>query len=444
MAEKNFYISKSNFTGGQWSPEMKGRFDLPQYDSALEVMQNFVPFPQGGAKVRPGTRFVAPAKFTDKNTVLFDFEFNNEQTYILEFGDEYIRFFTQGSRIENSPLTITNVTNNAGTIVITSAAHGYSNGWFVAIRGVLGTYEANGDWTVANVTTDTFELANSTYVHAYTSGGTTSRITEVVSPYDHTNLYELKTAGEGDTLYLFHRLYPTYKLTRLTATTFSLAAVDWTIPPFLPTNITATTLQAQGTTVGSTVVVNASASLFTANSVGNYYRIANGVVKFTSFTNATHGSGVIKKTMVNSATTDWAAGAWNFGSGYPIDGEFYENRLVVVGSTAQPLRIWGSKFIPEHENFDVGTALASDSYAYDLSAKHASIIRWVVGDDLLFVGTSGREFKVTGSENSAITPTTIHARPQSSHGAQDIEPVVTTAGVVFSQRTKKESARDSV
>lgn len=433
--EKNFYISKSNFTGGEWSPEMRGRFDLPQYESALETMENFLPLPQGGSKVRPGTRIVAPAKFSTGNTVLMDLEFNSDQAYLLEFGHLYVRFYTGTGRIESSPVTITNITDTSGTIVVTAAGHGLSNGNHVAIRSVLGTYEANGDWEVSNVSGDTFRLVGSTLVNLYNTGGTVSKITELVTPYDEEDLFELKSGGEADTLYLFHPSYATQKLVRTSATTFTIAPVDWTIIPFGDTNVTATTLQPQGTTVGSSITLNASTSFFTVNSVGNYYRVANGVVKVTAVTNSTHSTATIKKATVNSATTNWAEGVWGIEQGYPIDGEFYENRLVICGSPDHPLGLWGSKYSPEYENFDPGTALASDSFAYDLRARRASIARWIVGDDLLFVGTSGREFKVSGSENSAITPTSISARPQSAHGALDIEPVVTTAGVVFAQRT---------
>ena len=436
MTEKNFYISKSNFTGGQWSEEMRGRFDLPQYDSALETMQNFVTLPQGGAKVRSGSRIVAPAKSHTETTVLLDFEFNSEQTYILEFGQQYVRFYTQNARIVTNSVSVTAVADSGGGLVrVTAPGHGLSNGESCRITGVLGCVEANGDRAVQDVSGDSFSLTGTTFVNTYTSGGTCVKVYELGTPYQAADLYELKSGGEGDTLYLFHPLYPTQKLVRTSATTFTLDPVDWTIIPFQDTNVTATTLQPQGTAVGSTILLNSSAAVFSANSVNSYYRVANGVVKVTVYINSTAVNAVIKKATVNAATTDWAEGVWGVDEGYPIDGEFYENRLVIVGSPLQPLGLWGSKYAPEYENFDRGTALASDSWAYDLRARRASIARWIVGDDLLFVGTSGREFKVSGSENSAITPTSISARPQSSHGALDIEPVVTTAGVVFAQRT---------
>jgi hypothetical protein len=50
---------------------------------------------------------------------------------------------------------------NATPIVITATAHGLANGDVVEIQGVGGNTAANGTWTIANVTTNTFSLTSS-------------------------------------------------------------------------------------------------------------------------------------------------------------------------------------------------------------------------------------------------------------------------------------------
>lgn len=69
-------------------------------------------------------------------------------------------------------------TTNATPIVVTSAAHGLSNNDMVGVLGVGGNTAANGIWSVANVATNTFELAGSTGNGAYTGGGTWYRLNE--------------------------------------------------------------------------------------------------------------------------------------------------------------------------------------------------------------------------------------------------------------------------
>lgn len=83
-----------------------------------------------------------------------------------------------------STAALTNATA-AAPCVITSTAHGLSNGNMVGIGGIVGTVGTNTNngvngklWQVANVTADTFELEGSdTSGLAYTSGGTWYRIT---------------------------------------------------------------------------------------------------------------------------------------------------------------------------------------------------------------------------------------------------------------------------
>lgn len=60
---------------------------------------------------------------------------------------------------------------NASPIVITATAHGFGNGDIVHIQGVGGNTAANNVWTIANVTSNTFELTGSTANASYTSGG---------------------------------------------------------------------------------------------------------------------------------------------------------------------------------------------------------------------------------------------------------------------------------
>lgn len=61
---------------------------------------------------------------------------------------------------------------NASPIVITSVAHGLSDGQAVYIQSVGGNTAANGRFTINVLTVDTFELNGSTGNAAYTTGGT--------------------------------------------------------------------------------------------------------------------------------------------------------------------------------------------------------------------------------------------------------------------------------
>jgi len=64
-------------------------------------MENLFPLPQGGAQKRPGTKYVAESKNNTKIR-LFPFEYSTDQSYIIEFGNQYARFFTSNAAITST------------------------------------------------------------------------------------------------------------------------------------------------------------------------------------------------------------------------------------------------------------------------------------------------------------------------------------------------------
>jgi hypothetical protein len=63
-------------------------------------MENFMALPHGGAMRRGGTRFINEVKNSAHTTRLIPFEFSVDQTYVLEFGNNYIRFYTNGGQVQ--------------------------------------------------------------------------------------------------------------------------------------------------------------------------------------------------------------------------------------------------------------------------------------------------------------------------------------------------------
>jgi hypothetical protein len=86
-------VQLTNFTGGELSPRLDGRNDLTKYSSGCKTLENMIVYPHGSAARRPGTQFVAEVKDSTKKTRLIPFEFSTTQTYMLEFGNQYIRFY---------------------------------------------------------------------------------------------------------------------------------------------------------------------------------------------------------------------------------------------------------------------------------------------------------------------------------------------------------------
>jgi len=87
-----------SFAGGELSAAMFGRIDDAKYQAGAAVLRNFIATPQGPAENRPGFEFVLATK-NNGEARLIPFVYNNTQTLVLEFGEQYIRFHTMGKTV---------------------------------------------------------------------------------------------------------------------------------------------------------------------------------------------------------------------------------------------------------------------------------------------------------------------------------------------------------
>jgi hypothetical protein len=156
-----------------------------------------------------------------------------------------MRVFSDGAPVVEPGLTITGATqSNPCAIAVTNS---YANGDWVAISGVGGMTELNGNiYIVAAVSGAGFILedldgnpVNSAAFDAYTGGGTTSRVYTLVTPYLAADLPLLKFTQSADTMSLTHPNYPPMDLVRITDTEWSLSAAIFTAAIAAPSTCTA-------------------------------------------------------------------------------------------------------------------------------------------------------------------------------------------------------------
>lgn len=88
-----------NFNGGELSPKAQGRPDVAWYSKGLKECTNFIPEAVGAATFRAGTSFVTATKDSSKASALMEFEYSKSQSYIVELGDQYARFYQNRSQI---------------------------------------------------------------------------------------------------------------------------------------------------------------------------------------------------------------------------------------------------------------------------------------------------------------------------------------------------------
>lgn len=90
------------FNGGEVAPSMYARIDDGKYQTGLAKCKNFLVEPQGPITMRPGFAYVNKTKQQDKPARLIPFTFSTDQTMVLEFGNKYVRFHTQGQTLMGS------------------------------------------------------------------------------------------------------------------------------------------------------------------------------------------------------------------------------------------------------------------------------------------------------------------------------------------------------
>jgi len=443
--------SLTSFVSGEFSAKLDGRTDFEKYASGCKTLQNMLVHPQGAAARRVGTQFIAEVKTSSAKTRLIPFEFSTTQTYILEFGNTYIRMYKDKGQITEGDVTISAITK-ANPAVVTANGHGYVDGQNIIITSVVGMTEVNGKtFKVAEKTTNTFELQNvdgadinSSAFTTYSSGGDANRIYEIVSPYLTAELFELKFAQSADVMYITHPNHEVMKLSRTGHTSWTLTEVAFTAGPYLPTNTTATTITPQQAAAASGKNLTLSAITgvnggvgWLATDVGRIVKFNSGEAIITARTNAT----VAVATITTAFTNDNAIAAFNLGAfsdttGHPSCVSFFEQRLVFAGTKDEPQTLYFSKS-GDYENMTTGTN-ADDAMVYTIASNQVNKIRYLKSVRTLLIGTTGGEFSVSADgTDAAVTPTNVTIKRQSSFGAANVDAQPAGNAVLFLQRAKR-------
>ena len=430
---------------------MEGRTDFAKYFNGATNIENFVVMPHGPITRRPGTYFVSEIKTSANKTRLIPFTFSTEQTYILEFGNQYIRFFKDDGQIVEANKTITGITA-ANPAVVTSNSHGYSNGDFVTISSVVGMTEVNGKtFKVADKTTNTFELQdvdgndiNSSGYTAYSSAGVANRIYQITTSYTTAQLFDLKFAQSADVMYICHPSHEASKLSRTGHTSWTLSEVDFAeTGPYMDTNTTTTTLTPASSGTGTGVNITASSTTginggdgWQTTDVGRILKFNSGEAVITARTNTT----VVVCTITKAFTNTDATAAFNLGSfsdttGHPSVVTFFQQRLVFAGTSDQPQTMFFSKS-GDYENMTAGTD-ADDAMIYTIASNQVNAIKAMKATRTLIVMTTGGEYAVSAGTASAITPTNISIIKQSNYGSAGVDALSIGNATIFLQRAKR-------
>lgn len=396
-------VTQDSFTRGELSPRLGARTSLEQYAIGLKSAKNAIIHQEGGISNRMGLEFCGIAKYSNKITRTMKFVFNSEQTYMLEFGDKYIRFLKDG-----------------GYIV---------------------------------------------YPDNYENEDLRGKIVEIESPYAAADLPYIKRTQAGDLLTLTHINYPSYNLSRYSHYDWKLEEIVFTPSIAAPKNVTAAwTGKTDGNTRKYQYVVTAvnndnneeserssvveitghreanwlSGEYATINwtavegaSEYNIYRSVNGIFGYlgtaegTSFTDDNiepdlSSSAPVKKNPFEN-------------NNYPSCSCYYQQRKMYANSNSNPQTLWSSQ-LGAINNFNTSRPLiATDAVTLNMDDREVNEIRHLVPTKDLIVLTSNSEWKVNGTDGIFQANPTPAAVIQSCYGASHVEPVVSGEMIIFVQ-----------
>jgi hypothetical protein len=153
-------------------------------------------------------------------------------------------------------------------------------------------------------------------------------------------------------------------------------------------------------------------------------------------------TGTANKTITFTKTTNGSPrkeDIWSATRGYPKTACFYEGRLVLGGTRSKPQSLFFSKS-GSFFDFDIDDGDDDEAIFVTISSRKLNDIVDVFPGRNLQIFTSGAEFAVT---SSPVTPSSAQVKPQTSHGALNVETQDVDGSTIFVDRNGK-SIRDFV
>ena len=458
------YIMQNAFTGGEFSPVMDARQDLQKYASGLKKMLNFYSLPHGAAVNRPGTRFIAETKDSTKVSRLIPFQFSTEQAYNIEFGNLYCRFFRNGGQVAVSgvpyeivtpyltaDLPLLNITQSADVLYIVHPKY----------KPMVLSRTSDISWTLTD-----FEyhdgpfmpvnLVEATKIAASAVTGSIS-LTATAAVFDVLQvgaLFKIEHDVEAQTLSTSLDALGSTAAVRGKGTWNLTTHGTWTGKIYLQksvdSGVTWTKMRtysgvdeyniiASGTEDDDLVMIRVTAFEWTSGTMNIDLEFVpftlDGIVKITAVADSTHATATVLKEIGNTTATDiWYEGAWSSYRGFPSAAVFFQNRLVMGNTKAQPQTVWSSK-TGDYINFGISSPLVDDdSITTPLVSEQVNAIRSLKALDKIIGFTSGGTWKIgAGGDSAAFTPTSQQAVQQGYYGASGLGPLTIGNRMLYSQ-----------
>lgn len=387
------HLLKSTFSRGELSPKAYSRVDLELYAGGAALCKNFINLIHGGLRRRSGTRFVGKTKYSDKKVRFIPFVFNSTgQSYVLEFGHLYVRFWSDYGQV---------VSGLSPVEVVTPYTENDIGGLQFAQTG------------------DTLFLAHKNFaprklVRSSHTSWTLSSVAFVDGPYMPINDTQATFTSSADLV-----VGNTTTITLSDATAVNGGA------GFQSTDV-GRWVRMRG---GSRWVAGVIASRSSTTSITVTWKRVGAGTTSGDDTN-TGGTG--------SATRSWRLGSFSGTTGYPGCVSFYEGRLSWGRTDSEPRMVFFSRsglpfdYAPSHGD---STVTADLGFAVSILAGLTDEILWLVEATKLQIGTAAGIRTISASDSSqALSSTNISQKLEVRAGASRALPTNAQDVTIYCER----------
>lgn len=387
-------VCQNSFSRGILSPSLQGRVDLEQYALGVKNLQNGFVLQEGCVVNRPGLEYLGEVKNSNKKTRLIPFVFNAAENYVLELGEQYIRFITDGGYILDDDNEIYEISTPYLEEDLFSLDYVQQADVITFVHANHEPYDLSrlnhSEWTFTKVLFEP-SIAQVENLSASYTGSVSS----------NTTFYEyVVCAVDKNTNEESSRCEPVSVIGHLEAywTTAEYITLTWTpVEGALEYNI---------------------------------YRAVNGIFGYIG----TSSTNTFKDNNIEPDLTSCAPVFTNpFEEENPSCVCYFQQRKVFAASNKSPQTFWATQS-GSNKNFNISRPLnATDSVTMSVYDNVASIIRHLIPFDDLIVMTSNAEWAVNGSDGIFCASPNPVANLQSYYGSAKIKPVISGSMVLFVQ-----------
>lgn len=469
----NVRTLQRSFGGGEVTPEFFGRIDDPRYQAGAAKLRNFITLPHGPAANRPGFAFVREVKDSAKRVKLIPFTFSTTQTMTLEFGDQYIRFHTQGATLLSAGVPYEVATpyleadlfdlhyvQSADVLTIVHPNYaprelrrlGATN-WTLAVISFVPSLSAPTGLS-ASPTVATGTPIATDYFYKVTAVGDTGLEESTASAISSVTVNNLLITGNYNTISWTGngaKLYNVYKesnglygyIGQTNVQTFKddniTADLGKTPPsgenPFVANGIVSVPVISGGSGYG----VGGLFGFFVGLTITDATGTGASALAFVS-------SGVILSVVILSRGKDYTAPTFSASGGtgavfgtavlsgagnYPGAVSYFEQRRCFAGSINEPQNLRLTRSGTESNlSYSIPTR-DDDAINIRVAAREANTIRHIVPLSNLVLLTGAAEWRVTSVNSDAITPTSVSVKPQSYIGANNVQPLIVNNNILY-------------